>query len=107
MTGPITAGRLAELTGLTTGAITGVVDRLERAGYVRRVKDPRDRRRVIVELVSKKAMAEIAPLYAGMAQAVDKLCARYSDEQLAVVLDFVVHANPLTQEAITSLREGG
>ena len=46
--GPVTAGRLAELTGLTTGAVTGLVDRLEGAGYVRRERDPKDRRRVIV-----------------------------------------------------------
>src|SRR5919109_4685045 len=45
--GPLPAGRLAELTGLTTGAVTRMVDRLERAGYVRREADPRDRRRVI------------------------------------------------------------
>src|SRR6516164_9446091 len=46
--GPITAGELAQRTGLTTGAITGVIDRLEKAGFVRRVRDPGDRRRVVV-----------------------------------------------------------
>jgi DNA-binding MarR family transcriptional regulator len=48
--GPITAGRLAELSGLTTAAVTAVLDRLERAGYARRVRDEKDRRQVIVEL---------------------------------------------------------
>ena len=48
-TGPITAGRLAEITGLSTGAITGVVDRLERAGFVSRVADSEDRRRVVFQ----------------------------------------------------------
>src|ERR671932_2430246 len=48
--GPVTAGRLAEATGLTTGAITTVIDRLERAGMARRTRDPDDRRRVLVEL---------------------------------------------------------
>src|SRR6476620_3955370 len=48
-TGAITAGELAELSGLTTGAITGVVDRLEKGGFVRRVNDPNDRRRVMLE----------------------------------------------------------
>src|SRR5262249_45506440 len=43
---PMTAGRIAELSGLSTGAVTGVIDRLERAGYVRRVRDPHDRRKV-------------------------------------------------------------
>jgi DNA-binding MarR family transcriptional regulator len=49
--GPMPAGRLAELTGLTTGAVTGIVDRLEKAGYVRRVNDPKDRRITIIELI--------------------------------------------------------
>src|SRR4051794_32053548 len=64
--GPITAGRLAELTGLTTGAITGVIDRLERAGYVRRESDPNDRRRVVVTLVGEKVAAEVAPAFVPM-----------------------------------------
>src|SRR4029453_5253747 len=52
--GAPTAGRLSELTGLTSGAITRVIDRLEQSGYVRRVPDPTDRRRVIVELVPER-----------------------------------------------------
>src|SRR6476660_7809191 len=52
--GASTAGRLSELTGLTTGAITRVIDRLEQAGFVRRVPDPADRRRVIVEVVPER-----------------------------------------------------
>ena len=56
-TGAATAGRLSELMGLTTGAVTRVIDRLEQAGYVRRVPDPADRRRVIVELVPEKMIA--------------------------------------------------
>src|SRR5687768_10615436 len=51
---PLTAGRLATLTGLTTGAVTGVVDRLEEGGFVRRERDPDDRRRVIVRLVARR-----------------------------------------------------
>src|SRR4051794_8530965 len=48
--GRLTAGQLAAHTGLTTGAVTGVIDRLERAGYARRIRDPKDRRRVEVEV---------------------------------------------------------
>ena len=60
-TGALTAGQLAELTGLTTGAITGVIDRLERAGYVRREQDASDRRRVIVQPVPETAQERITP----------------------------------------------
>ncbi|GHF43462.1 MarR family transcriptional regulator [Amycolatopsis bartoniae] len=49
--GPLTAGRIAQLTGLSTGAVTGVIDRLERAGFVRRVRDTQDRRKVLVEIL--------------------------------------------------------
>src|ERR687898_2948115 len=52
--GAMPAGRLAELTGLTTGAVTGIIDRLEKAGYVRRADDPKDRRRIIVEPTKNK-----------------------------------------------------
>ncbi|GJM74993.1 hypothetical protein HMSSN036_72090 [Paenibacillus macerans] len=51
--GPVTAGRLAELTGLTTGAVTSVIDRLEQAGFATRDKDPNDRRKVLVKAVSE------------------------------------------------------
>ena len=53
-TGAATAGRLSELMGLSSGAVTRVIDRLEQAGYVKRVPDPADRRRVVVELVPEK-----------------------------------------------------
>src|SRR5437763_15469371 len=52
--GPMTAGELADVTGLTTGAITGVIDRLEGDGFVRREDDPNDRRRVIVRVVPRR-----------------------------------------------------
>src|SRR6188472_4693338 len=55
--GATTAGKLSEVTGLTSGAVTRVIDRLEQAGYVRRVPDPTDRRRVIVEVIPDKVAA--------------------------------------------------
>src|SRR5215467_14448614 len=75
-TGPITAGELAERTGLTTGAITGVIDRLAKAGFVRRAKDPHDRRRVIIEPLSDRLAQKIGPLFESMARATAELCAR-------------------------------
>ena len=61
-TGAATAGRLSDLMGLSTGAVTRVIDRLEQSGYVRRVPDPADRRRVIVEVVPEKIAAIEATL---------------------------------------------
>jgi DNA-binding MarR family transcriptional regulator len=65
--GPQTAGRLAELTGLTTGAITGVIDRLEKAGYVKREKDSHDRRRVMIEPIFGSE-AKMTSLFAAIRQ---------------------------------------
>jgi DNA-binding MarR family transcriptional regulator len=104
--GPMTAGRLAELTGLTTGAITGLVDRLERRGYARREPDPADRRRVIVQPLTERAEGEIGPFYAGMSQAGKALLATYSDDELALILDFLTRAAVMTSEQIAALRSG-
>jgi DNA-binding MarR family transcriptional regulator len=85
--GAVTAGRLAELTGLTTGAVTRMIDRLERDGYVRREPDPADRRRVIVRL-APEALRRIGPLYEPLQRAMQGLYAHFSDAQLGVLLDF-------------------
>src|SRR3984885_15569630 len=61
--GQLTAGELARATGLTTASITGVIDRLEEVGYVRRERDARDRRRVVVHLVLDKALHDGAAAF--------------------------------------------
>ncbi|WP_420839374.1 MarR family transcriptional regulator [Bradyrhizobium oropedii] len=85
--GRVTAGRLAEVTGLTTGAITGVVDRLEKAGYVRRERDESDRRKVFISVVEEKAM-EIGKFYVPMQEAMLKLWSSYTDDELRLLLRF-------------------
>lgn len=102
--GPITAGRLAELTGLTTGAITGVINRLERAGYVRREQDPGDRRRVIVHFLPEQAQA-IGPHFHSIQQASVELASRYSEEQLALIVDFLSRAQAMAKEETAKLRQ--
>src|SRR6516162_4544703 len=67
--GPIPAGRLAELTNLTTGAVTGVIDRLERAGFAQRVVEPTDRRKVIVVPDEAKVEQELLPRFAQLNRA--------------------------------------
>jgi DNA-binding MarR family transcriptional regulator len=99
----LTAGRLAELTGLTTGAITGVVDRLEEAGFVRRQRDPHDRRKVIVEpLIGREG--EVAKLFSSLADGVAALCARYSDDELALLVNFLGEADQLLHDETGKLR---
>jgi DNA-binding MarR family transcriptional regulator len=102
--GPMTAGRLAELTGLTTGAITGLVDRLEGRGYARREPHPTDRRSVIVRPLIENAERDLAPSYAAMSRAMDELVTRYSDEELAVIADFMTRAAAVTAEQIAEVR---
>src|SRR5437763_16665810 len=70
--GRVTAGRLAEVTGLTTGAITGVVDRLEKAGFVRRERDEKDRRKVFIAVVPENT-AKIGQFYVPMQQAMHRV----------------------------------
>jgi DNA-binding MarR family transcriptional regulator len=82
--GAMTAGRLGELTGLTSGAVTRMIDRLERARYVRRRSDPDDRRKVLVELVSGRAK-EFERFYGPMARGATDYLARYSDAELALI----------------------
>ena len=104
LNGPMTAGRLAELTGLTTGAITGVINRLERRGWVQREADPGDRRRVIVRALDA-ANEEAHALFGGMAEGAVALLARYSDAELALFLDFLRGATALGLEQTARLRD--
>jgi len=103
-TGPMTAGRLAELTGLTTGAITGLVDRLESRGYARREPHPSDRRSIIVRPLIENAERDLAVSYAAMSKAMDELISRYSDEEIAVIADFITRAAAVTAEQIAKVR---
>lgn len=102
-TGPVTAGQLAELTGLTTGAVTGVIDRLEKAGFVRRERDPSDRRRVIIRPLPE-ARATIAPHLQSMARATLALYARYSEQELTLVFQYLAEVTRMLHEETVKLR---
>ncbi len=91
--GPLTPGRLAELTGLRTGTVTGVLDRLERAGFVRRDRAPDDRRKVIVSRDEEQIRQRVAPHYAGQAQAMVALLDGYDTAQLELIADFMRRAS--------------
>ena len=104
--GPLTAGRLAELTGLTTGATTRLIDRMERAGFAHRRPDPNDRRRVIVEWSAASA-GRIMPLFEPLGRRLGELWQSYSDEELALVLDFTRRTNEILSEENQRLRLQG
>src|SRR6266581_4426897 len=86
--GHMTAGELARATGLTTASITGVVDRLAEAGYVSRERDPHDRRRVVVQVVLEKALADVASVFRPMIRDWQEVAAHYSDDELRLIVDF-------------------
>ncbi len=104
LSGGATAGEFAKATGLTTGAITGVIDRLERAGYVRRERDPADRRKVVVR--ARPAMTRrIAPLYDSLQREMTALWSQYRDDQLALILDFLTRSCDLAVQEIAKLQQ--
>ncbi len=102
-TGAATAGKLSEVMGLTSGAVTRVVDRLEQAGYVRRVTDPADRRRVVIEVVPER-VATIESLLDSLERAAAAEVDRYSPEQLATINDFLSRMADLTKAESARLR---
>jgi DNA-binding MarR family transcriptional regulator len=106
LTGRATAGEIAARTGLTTGATTRLIDRLEAAGFVRRVRDPHDRRRVHVELASdRRADTDVVvePLRRGMAEVVQD----FDDDAVATLLEFFARATPVLRTITAELTGPG
>src|ERR1700712_4410979 len=101
--GRVTAGRLAEVTGLTTGAITGVVDRLEKAGLVRRERDETDRRKVFIATVPEN-VAKIGRFYVPMQAAMQKLWSAYSDAELKLLFRLASEGYRSVLEATEALK---
>jgi DNA-binding MarR family transcriptional regulator len=101
--GPTTAGKLAAHTGLTTGATTAVIDRLERAGFARRLRSTEDRRSVLVEALPDR-LRQIESLYQPLAVSVARLNEDYGDRQLAVIVDYLSRAVTLAAEHVVWLQ---
>lgn len=104
--GGLAAGDLARATGLTTGAVTGVLDRLERAGFARRTADPQDRRRVLVQ-PTKDVARRVAPLYAPMERFADDALAGFDDAQLTLALEFLGRLRNAGHAAAEALKAEG
>ena len=105
MGGPSTAGEIARHTGLTSGAVTGLIDRLERLGLVERAADPADRRKVQVR-VREDRIGPIAALYSPLEKTMQALLASYSKEELKVLIDFSERSGDLLQARVAELNQG-
>jgi DNA-binding MarR family transcriptional regulator len=102
LSGSVTAGQLAEATGLTTGAITGVIDRLEMAGYARRERDANDRRKVLVRALPAMER-RIVPLFRSLQEAFGSEFGNYDDKELAFLVDFFARAHRIMIVETTKL----
>lgn len=99
-------GQLSEITGMTTPATTLALDRLEKAGLVRRERDTNDRRKVIVYSVNDpERNQEIGALFTGLIEAMTEVMARYDDAQLATIGDFVERMITAVETAAVDLRK--
>jgi DNA-binding MarR family transcriptional regulator len=99
--GPLTAGQLGALTGLSPAAVTGLIDRLERAGVAKRRADAADRRRVLVGV--SKGAERVAALYREMERDMLELVGRRSPQELGVIADFLRDAHGIGVDHLTRL----
>jgi len=96
--GPLTPGKLAECTGLTTGGVTVVLDRLEKAGHVRRERNPQDRRSVLIHL-QPETLGQIDAHYASTNAQLGAFLAAYPERDLKTVLEFLTKINSIRTPA--------
>ena len=101
---PVTAGELARESGLSTGAVTAVIDRLEKAGWVRRLPDPSDRRRVLVE-VTPEMQEKSWEIYRPLKERGDAMLKDVPLAELKRMRDFMRASRAITEERIRELRE--
>lgn len=101
--GNLTAGELSELTELTTGAVTGLIDRFEKKKLVKRQFDKTDRRKVIIVPNKDKIMALFEPFYKAFQDETDKLIATYSDKEIAIIESYFSKAITLMENTKTKI----
>src|SRR5919106_1576667 len=103
LAGRISAGELPPRAALSPGAVTAALDRLERIGYVRRVRDEQDRRRVLVE-VTDEMLEDSQRVYGPLAERSVELLAKYSDEQLRAIIEMLRTGTAMQLERAAELR---
>ncbi|MWK38208.1 MarR family transcriptional regulator [Actinomadura sp. J1-007] len=103
--GPMTAGRLAQRVGVSRGGpVTAMIDRLESAGFLRRRRDPVDRRRVLIELVREDAYQRLQRSLGGLTGRYTELIGGYTEDELRLLLDFSRRTNEILHEQTTALQ---
>ena len=100
--GSMTAGSLSGMTGLTTGAITHILDRLEKRQFIQRVRDTRDRRKVLIR-VCPDSLEPLIPKYEGIGKAYMSLAERYGDKELQLICDYLERASEVSKRELTNL----
>lgn len=85
---PINGVQLAKLTGLSSGAVTGVIDRLEKRGYVIRDRDIKDRRLVFIRPVEQKIEEDISPIFSAVQETFVKFYSSFTDDELRLILNY-------------------
>lgn len=101
--GPLTAGDISQITGLSTGSVTALLDRLEHAGFIKREKDPNDRRKVIIVPI-KEQQDLIKARYSSIANATKEYCERYDEKELELILQFTTDITHIIEEEINKAR---
>ena len=101
--GQMSAGELSNLTGLTTGAVTGLIDRLEKKKLVKRQFAKDDRRKVIIEPNTKNIMAVLVPLYKEFRTKSEKLIASFSNKEIKIIENYFLKANEIMNETTNKL----
>jgi DNA-binding MarR family transcriptional regulator len=102
--GPLSPSALARRADLHPATMTGILDRLERGGWITRDRDPDDRRAVAVRAQRDRA-GEVFGLYAGMNSKLDELCAGYGDDQLELLADFLRRTTEAGRDATDELAD--
>lgn len=103
--GPMTAGELSMRTGLTGGAITGLIDRLEKKKLARREFDKQDRRKVFIVANEANAMELLTPLFKDLQQKTTKLLSSYSDTEVEIIKKYMLESTLVMNEVLKKLNE--
>jgi DNA-binding MarR family transcriptional regulator len=100
--GSVTAGWLSDVTGLTTGAITHILDRLEKRRFIERLRDTRDRRKVFIR-VRPESLAPLVPKYEAIGKAYMNLADQYSDRQLQLICDYLEKTSEVSERELAKM----